>query len=491
MQDWQASQEERLLSEQREQLDLKLAQFQQENSQLSADSSSFLTPKHAPSPGSAISCSHTLSPSTAPTSLSRPSFVSSTPAPFLPSQANSPAPVLSSSAQDQREEQPVSGRGKSFAQLLARKLAEEEAAAPVSDSGAEGEAGGGIGAARPFLRRGAGLARFNLSPDTVGRQRLARRGGAKSTVQQQQRRDSSSSPPSKLSLRPPPTRHQPQPQLPSPPQLQHPPRQSPVIRRNSPTSPPTRPAPAPPSPRPRSFNLCDSVENSFCDRLAVQAGRQERDGAELAVFQRLEEAADDTSFCSESSRVQVLVSHAVLPSPARSRSQQQQAIPHSFVSSTPASAAEIEARPVSRNKVVTFSEHTEEKLPPTEDNSGLGESLMLEVKQFLQSRLPSQQQKQQKEEEADKQQQGDDSEWTDESSEEEDTTLGGEVSIGRDWRQAVQTSHPTRAGKENRGEMLSFSPPERRPPNPPSNLIWEVFGRENERKRQQQVSVGR
>ena len=65
------------------------------------------------------------------------------------------------------------------------------------------------------------------------------------------------------------------------------------------------------------YNLSDSVENSFCDKLVVQASRQQKDQAELAVFKMLETAADDSSFCSNSSRIQGLVTAAVLQSPQR------------------------------------------------------------------------------------------------------------------------------------------------------------------------------
>ena len=67
--------------------------------------------------------------------------------------------------------------------------------------------------------------------------------------------------------------------------------------------------------RSNKFNLCDSVENSFCDKLSLQAQRNMKDLKELEVFQLLENAANDASFCSNSSQIKNLVSNAILPTP--------------------------------------------------------------------------------------------------------------------------------------------------------------------------------
>ena len=78
-----------------------------------------------------------------------------------------------------------------------------------------------------------------------------------------------------------------------------------------------------------------------------------------------------------------------------------------------------------------------------------------------------------------------DSEWTDES---DDSTLDGEddLTIGRNWQDKLSPAESE--NKENVGsvKMLEFSPPEKLPADPPSHLIWEIFGREREMRRKQQ-----
>ena len=59
----------------------------------------------------------------------------------------------------------------------------------------------------------------------------------------------------------------------------------------------------------------DSVENSFREKLSVQEKKNQKDLKELAVFEMLEDAANDSSFCSTSSRVKTLMNHSILPSP--------------------------------------------------------------------------------------------------------------------------------------------------------------------------------
>ena len=77
-----------------------------------------------------------------------------------------------------------------------------------------------------------------------------------------------------------------------------------------------------------------------------------------------------------------------------------------------------------------------------------------------------------------------DSEWTDES---DDSTLDGEddlscQSIGRNWQDKLVPADSE--NKENVGsaKMLEFSPPEKLPADPPSHLIWQIFGRETFRR---------
>merc|ERR1719369_2721783 len=78
------------------------------------------------------------------------------------------------------------------------------------------------------------------------------------------------------------------------------------------------------------------------------------------------------------------------------------------------------------------------------------------------------------------------SDWTDES---DDSTLNGEedATIGRDWKDKMALARYE--DKENSAsrsaKVLEYSPPEKLPANPPSHLIWEIFGRERERMRKQ------
>ena len=203
------------------------------------------------------------------------------------------------------EERPVSGGGKTFEQLLAEKLGEESesgkmAPAPVTP--------------KPFLKKFSGLARFNHnnsdsnSPVSGGKNNsLKNSAGRPSSIkkvspQKSENRkvssqllgssDKSKSKQKHVSIVSPPK----------------------TLRLKA--APVPAPAPVLSSAR---YDLSDSVENSFCDRLVVQASRQEKDQAEVAVFQMLESAANDASFCSDSSRIQSLVTAAVLPSPHRQR----------------------------------------------------------------------------------------------------------------------------------------------------------------------------
>ena len=203
------------------------------------------------------------------------------------------------------EERPVAGGGKTFEQLLAEKLGEE------SESGKMAPA---LVTPKPFLKKFSGLARFNHntsdsnSPVSGGKNNsLKNSAGRPSSIkkvspQKSENRkvssqllgssDKSKSKQKHVSIVSPPK----------------------TLRLKA--APVPAPAPVLSSAR---YDLSDSVENSFCDRLVVQASRQEKDQAEVAVFQMLESAANDASFCSDSSRIQSLVTAAVLPSPHRQR----------------------------------------------------------------------------------------------------------------------------------------------------------------------------
>ena len=310
------------------------------------------------------------------------------------------------------EEKPVPGSGKSFQQLLAEKLEEEGQKESVMVDKTPVRA-------RQFLKKGSGLARFNLNQEnstpiekkrtpsprkTPGDLRKVSSALVSSSTKKSSKHVSIQSPPRTLKLK-------------------------------------------------QRYDLSDSVENSFCDKLSLVASRQEKDKAELEVFRMLESAANEASFCSNSSRIQNLVSAAVLPSPCREKSVQP-----SFISSTPAPPAPDPA------------------LDRTEDNT-LGQSIMVDIKKFLLERLSDGRTGPEEVEE-----ENEDSDWTDESDdtiqENEETS---EVSIGKDWRENIPP--PSQPAAKPR-EVLTFSPPEKLPANPPSRLIWDIFGRENQRKKQ-------
>ena len=219
---------------------------------------------------------------------------------------------------DRVEDQPLGG-GKTFAQLLAEQLAgNENEDMPVPDQNRK------VVTPKPFLKRGAGLTRFNLPPDPAkqpGRigSKVEPRSDNKVTEPKEvtpttnkqlvvpkylNKKNSSKEPfPVKSD-----NKFKPLPKQSPPSKLK--------LKPSTSTSELSNPRSQPP-PRPAKFNLCDSVENSFCDKLSVQAQRQEKDLKELAVFQLLEDAANDSSFCSNSSKIKSLVGNAMLPSPNR------------------------------------------------------------------------------------------------------------------------------------------------------------------------------
>ena len=217
------------------------------------------------------------------------------------------------------EERPVAGGGKTFEQLLAEKLDEDQwhhniPTAPVTP--------------KPFLKKFSGLSRFKInSPESS-------QANTKSSA------DSGTKPIRKISPNKSKERK-------SSSQLLDSSEKSKSSKHVSIASPPMTLKLNPPKPAPMPaqssfhYNLSDSVENSFCDKLVVQASRQEKDRAELAVFKLLESAADDSSFCSNSSRIQGLVTAAVLQSPVRRPGLGESPglqTSKSFVSSTPAPA---------------------------------------------------------------------------------------------------------------------------------------------------------
>ena len=212
------------------------------------------------------------------------------------------------------EDRPVAGGGKTFEQLLAEKLSEDQKLQSSSKSPVT---------PKPFLKKFSGLSRFNInSPETSNNAKSAAGIGSTPVRKVSPVKDRKVS--SRLLESSEKSKSSKHVSIVSPPR---------TLRLN-----PPRPAPAP-AQSSFHYDMSDSVENSFCDKLVVQASRQQKDQAELAVFRMLETAADDSSFCSNSSRIQGLVTKAVLQSPARqpglgiSPGLQSS---KSFVSSTPA-----------------------------------------------------------------------------------------------------------------------------------------------------------
>jgi len=382
------------------------------------------------------------------------------------------------------EEQPVAGAGKTFEQLLAQHLGNEESSTTSSAGSPK------MQTPKPFLRKKSGLARFKLNSDpgaspekvtpvtaTNSYKKKSPSGKVGSDRKVSSKLVESSEKKSKhVSIMSPPKTL----------------RLFPKVSSNNSTN---------------KFNPSDSVENSFCDKLVVQASRQEKDSKELAVFQMLENAANDTSFCSNSSRIQSLINGAVLQSPHRQVAQLSDinqtpgfttksflsstpAPGHteSYTSSTPAIAPVPQVHPP--DKISSSSDNNfKSSVDPTpasmaaDTNHSLGESIMEDIKKFLAARLVAESQTQ--EHVADDYK--DDSEWTDESDddtlEQVDDKMENE-SIGKNWKENIPPEKPKSITET---QLLTYSPPEKLPPNPPSQLIWEIFGRENQKKRQELV----
>lgn len=381
---------------------------------------------------------------------------------------------------DKQEDQPLSGGGRTFEQLLAEKLSDKESSLNVEKAITP----------KPFLKRGSGLARFNLPPDharqserTYANKNSAPSGKGnsinntngsskvisrylspvkekKSTVSEKFKPLSSQSPPSILKLK-------------------NKGRLSGNVDSRVHSKPVTK------------FNLCDSIENSFCDKLGQQAKRQAKDLKELEVFKQLEDAANSMSFCSNSSKINSLVTNAILPSPSRNKADISSTV-LSFASSTPAPPSMLKSHSTPlENQNSLSGQNSVSKVDSNE--SSMGESLMEDIRKFLQNKLTIQDPPNASDNRpmvSDETDVDNDSEWTDES----DETLANledfsNQTIGRDWQERQLIQSKEEEEKENfkpRPPILEFSPPEKLPANPPSQLIWEVFGRE--RQRQQELA---
>jgi len=445
---WQARQEALLLEEQRQQLSFRISEVEKEKEQEQVEDTeddttiSSLESDHEPLPG----------------------------------------PSLTSPSPDRREDLPLSGGGKTFEQLMAEKL-----------TGKESEGGGNstvrkVVTPKPFLKRGSGLSRFNLPADSAKQPGRLRSRTEQVGAEAKEGNTEPAKPVSrKLEVAPrylnaakntnskiSPARKNKSNSGQSPVKLKlKPSKSSTELAKPRSVSPP----------KPAKFNLCDSVENSFCDKLSLQAQRHIKDMKELEVFQLLEDAANDSSFCSNSSQIKSLVTNAILPTPNKmgipTPHRNMSIAKTSFASSTPASHLPSSASD-------NIGQADLESYDPT-----MGESLMEDIRKFLQAKVASTENDSTDQSNAaiNSVNNGDvqnESDWTDES---DDSTLNGEedVTIGRDWQAKMALARYE--DKENSGpgsaQVLEFSPPEKLPANPPSHLIWEIFGRERERIRKQ------
>jgi len=480
---WQARQEALLLDEQRQQISLRLSEVEeqrQEQEHVHEDTDDDTTI-------SSLISDH---------EMSLPRYIQQQPVtPLSP---------------DRMEDIPVSGGGKTFEQLMEEKL-----------TGKEGEvssAGKKVLTPKPFLKRGSGLSRFNLPADPAKqpgrlRNKSAVEQDSKDTIQIQSdairksnvaprylnteksvnkyspvRKNNSKqlhsySPPSKLKLKP--------------------------SQSSSEISKPRSDSP----PKPAKFNLCDSVENSFCDKLSLQAQRNMKDLKELEVFQLLENAANDSSFCSNSSQIKTLVSNAILPTPNKmvpnlKMMNNSSMLPTPISLSTAAKTSFASSTPATHQSQVSAvptvscgnSDSSSQKDIVDPYDPSMGESLMEDIRKFLQAKVANPNPASESTVQAknlvnnhDNTDIEDDSEWTDES---DDSTLNGEenLTIGRDWKKKIATA--TSEKENNRpGQVLEFSPPDKLPADPPSHLIWEIFGKERERRQRmlekKQVPIAR
>ena len=108
---------------------------------------------------------------------------------------------------------------------------------------------------------------------------------------------------------------------------------------------------------------------------------------------------------------------------------------------------------------------------------------MLDIKKFLKERLSgdkSGEDENRAEEDGEDKEDREDSDWTDESDDTlEEREETSDVTIGKNWKENLPP--PKTVSKPQ--ELLTFSPPEKLPANPPSHLIWDIFGRENQKKK--------
>jgi len=457
-----------------------------------------------------------------------PSEGNDTPPEYNDTPTNSPPP--------NPEDQPVGVPGRTFQQLLAMQLGEEyrEEPEPMMVSTQHRETSKVIGK-KPFLKRGAGLARYGLSadkeaktPPKLNRSKSQPRLGEESKKSLEERLSietvsfaNKKSPPKPLPKRivssrslgnvsstrqqSPPTKLK----LKSPTKSKNPPKSD-----NVSLSDPRQGAPRPAMMMPKP-NLHDSVENSFREKLHVAEKRHTKELKELAVFELLEDAANDSSFCSTSSKVKTLVDHSMLPSPSRNL-QRQTLIPKPVNSTnTPLIVGgNATSTPLAKGQ----------KLDSTDPS--LGASLMEDIKNFLEkkgAKLEDDEDDTLYEEDSENeddstitggrpvttvpakscikikqtppQSDGEyesDEEWVEEENDDDDKTLEDtmeatmEASIGKNWRERIRAEAAAQElNKENRANgqvLMEFEPPEKIPKNSASYLIWSIFSKEREER---------
>lgn len=461
-----------------------------------------------------------------------PSEGNDTPPEYHDTPTNSPPP--------NPEDQPVGVPGRTFQQLLAMQLGEEfrEEPEPVMVQTQQRETQKVI-SKKPFLKRGAGLARYGLSADTenntppkLNRSKSQPRLGEESKKSLEERLSietvsfaSKKSPPKPLPKRivssrslgnvsstrqqSPPTKLK----LKSPTKSKNPPKSD-----NISLSDPRQGAPRPLAMMMPKPNLHDSVENSFREKLHVAEKRHTKELKELAVFELLEDAANDSSFCSTSSKVKTLVDHSMLPSPSRNLLRKT-LIPKPVNGSNSASTPMI----VGGNATSTPLAKGQKLLDSTDPS--LGASLMEDIKNFLEkkgAKLEDDEDDTLYEDESDneddstitgrpvttvpakscmKQKQitpqsdgeyESDEEWVEEENDgdDDDNTLEDtmeatmEASIGKNWRERIRAEAAAQQqNKENRANgqvLMEFEPPEKIPKNSASYLIWSIFSKERE-----------
>ena len=137
----------------------------------------------------------------------------------------------------------------------------------------------------------------------------------------------------------------------------------------------------------------------------MQEKKNQKDLKELAVFEMLEDAANDSSFCSTSSRVKTLMNHSILPSPQVPRklllkkggkglTLQFQGKTR-FTSSTPAPAAKGSSSQMSTpgtgdpTHSTPLDRHSNRQEEPSSTDPSLGESLMEDIRNFLKTKQPA------------------------------------------------------------------------------------------------------